>query len=110
MEKEYFYIGHYTATSGEYVLKVGTTKDLEERRKQHNNYYKSTPNYPKATEFEYDFYLPLSKYNTHRIEDRTREQLKTEGIGKFVRNDRFVFAEKPTQIEITVRKTYTIEL
>ena len=110
MEKEYFYVGHYTATSGEYVLKVGTTNDLNRRIKEHNKSYSKTPHYPRATEFEYDFYILLSKYNTLRTEDKTKARFIEENFGEYVRNDRFVFEEKPTQIEITIRKTYTIEL
>lgn len=110
MEKEYFYVGHYTATSGEYVLKVGTTNDLNRRIKEHNKSYASTPHYPRATDFEYDFYIPLSKYNTLRTEDKIKARFIEENFGEYVRNDRFVFEEKPTQIEITIRKTYTIEL
>ena len=110
MEKEYFYVGHYTATSGEYVLKVGTTNDLNRRIKEHNRNYLDTPHYPRATDFEYNFYIPLSKYNTLRTEDKTKARFIEENFGEYVRNDRFVFEEKPTQIEITIRKTYTIEL
>ena len=108
--KEFFYVGHYIATSGEYVLKVGTTNDITRRTKEHNKFFASTPNYPRATEFVIDWFIPLSKYNTLRTEDRTKERFKKENFGEYVRNDRFVFEEKPSQIEITIRKTYTITL
>ena len=35
---------------------------------------------------------------------------KDAGIGEFIRNDRFVCAEKPNCVSITVRKTYEIAL
>ena len=35
-EKEYLYVGHYIDKDGNYILKVGTTNDLERRRKEHN--------------------------------------------------------------------------
>lgn len=108
--KEFFYVGHYISVNGEYVLKVGTTNDLNRRIKEHNKSYAKTPHYPRATEFEYDFFIPLSKYNTLRTEDNTKQKFINENFGEYVRNDRFVFAEKPKQIEVTVRKTYTIEL
>lgn len=110
--KEFFYIGHYLAESGEYVLKVGTTNNLDRRRAEHNRAYRKTPNSPMAvgTEFEYDWAIPLSKYNTLRTEDRTKAKLIAEGVGRYLNNDRFIFAEKPTEINITVRKTYTITL
>lgn len=60
--------------------------------------------------FEYDFSLPLSKYNTLRYEDKTRERWKNEGVGEFVRNDRFACPIKPDKVEITIRKTYIIPL
>lgn len=60
--------------------------------------------------FEYDWFIPLSKYNTIRTEDRTKDRFKESGFGEFLDNDRFVFAEKPAEVEITIRKTYTITL
>ena len=39
-EKEYLYVGHYVDINGDYILKIGTAKDLDERQKQHNSYYK----------------------------------------------------------------------
>ena len=65
---------------------------------------------PTDSEFQYDFSLPLSKYNTLRFEDRTREAWKKKEIGEFVRNDRFCCKRKPKKVEITIRKTYEIYL
>lgn len=112
--KEFFYIGHYIDKAGNYVLKPGTTNDLDRRKKEHDRAYRKTPNFPMAddSEFTYDFYIKLSKYNTLRVEDRTKEKFQNENFGEYMRNDRFVFPidEKPQTIEIIVRKTYTIQL
>lgn len=113
MEKEYLYVGHYYDKDGNYILKIGTTNNLNRRKAEHTrNYRKSSCGFqmPNGNEFEYDFTLKLSKYNTLRFEDRNRERWKTEGIGEFVRNDRFYCAEKPNKVTITIRKTYEIEL
>ena len=65
---------------------------------------------PKDSSFEYDWSLPLSKYNTLRYEDRNREHWKEIGVGEFVRNDRFCCGVKPQLVEVTIRKTYAITL
>ena len=64
-EKEYLYVGHYTDTNGNYILKIGTTNDLDRRQKEHTRNYRKAPQYvmPSDQEFQYDFWLKLSKYN-----------------------------------------------
>ena len=112
-EKEYFYIGHYTDKDGRYILKIGTTDNLDRRRKEHNrNYAKASSQFGFADgeEFVYDWFIPLSKYNTLRVEDRTRESFIHCGFGEFIRNDRFAFTEKPSRIFIQVKKVYEILL
>lgn len=112
-EKEFLYVGHYIDVDGLYILKVGTTCDLKRRQYEHNrSYRKSSASHPMmlGTVFEYDWYLPLSKYNTLRYEDRTKESWKEKSFGEYLNNDRFVCAEKPATVEITIRKTYTISL
>ena len=110
--KEFLYVGHYTDTEGNYILKIGTTNDLDRRRKEHTRTYKKSTNYqmPAEAEFEYDWHTPLSKYNTLRYEDHNRAIWQDMGIGEFVRNDRFCCKEKPAMVEITIRKTYEIYL
>ena len=110
--KEFLYVGHYIDRDGNFILKVGTTNDLDRRRKEHNRNYKKSPNYtmPPGGEFVYDFSLPLSKYNTLRYEDKTRQRWQDEGIGEFVRNDRFYCKKKPKTVKVTIRKTYEIPL
>lgn len=110
--KEFYYVGHYIDIIGNYVLKPGTTNDLLRRYREHNRAYQRTPNHPMAdgTTFEYDWFIPLSKYNTLRVEDRVKDLFKSAGFGEYLNNDRFVFAENPKEIEITVRKTYKIAL
>lgn len=112
MEKEYLYVGHYIDRDGNYMLKIGTTNDLDRRRKEHTRNYRKTPNYPlpRNGTFEYDWHIKLSKYNTLRFEDRNRSKWQEKNIGEFVRNDRFLCAVKPTSVEVKIRKTYTIPL
>lgn len=110
--KEFLYIGHYYDTNGNYILKIGTTNDLQRRKKEHTRNYRKNKLYKLAdsAEFAYDWYLPLSKYNTLRYESRTKEVWKKENIGTFLRNDRFICAEKPTLVEVKIRKIYQISL
>ena len=110
--KEYLYVGHYIDEEGNYILKIGTTNEPKRRQTEHNRNYKraKTHTMPKENSFEYDWLLPLSKYNTLRFEDRNRRKWQKENIGEFIRNDRFVCHEKPHSVEVTIRKTYVIEL
>ena len=110
--KEWLYVGHYYDSSGRYILKIGTTNDLERRRAEHTRNYHNSPNYtlPKGAEFMYDWKLPLSKYNTVRFEDKNRSKWQEENVGRFVRNDRFVCVCKPSSVSVKIRKTYIINL
>ena len=112
MEKAFLYVGHYTDVNGNYILKVGTTNDLKRRATEHTRNYKKAENYqmPDNSKFEYNWNCPLSKYNTLRYEDKTRELWQKMGVGKFVRNDRFVCEKKPSFVQVTIRKTYQIAL
>ena len=110
--KEFLYVGHYFDIFGNYILKIGTTCDLERRLKEHPRNYKKSPNYtmPADGSFVYDWYLPLSKYNTLRYEDKNRQLWQEQGVGEFVRNDRFYCPTKPDFVEVTIRRTYQIAL
>lgn len=111
--KEWLYIGHYIDTQGRYILKIGTTNDLHRRATEHTRNYRKAKAYimPTDSVFEYDWYLPLSKYNTLRFEDKTRANWQQIGIGEYVRNDRFNCGKcKPKAVKVKIRKTYTIEL
>ena len=112
MDKEFLYVGHYYDINNNYILKIGTTNDLKRRRTEHNyNYRKAKTNtMPRENEFEYDWTLPLSKYNTLRYEDKNRKRWQELAVGVFIRNDRFVCAEKPLEVEVSIRKTYKISL
>ena len=112
MEKEFLYVGHYIDIDGNYVLKIGTTNDLDRRAKEHTRNYRraKTNTLPTDSHFEYDWWLPLSKYNTLRYEDRNRAKWQEDNFGVFVRNDRFVCATKPAEVSVTVRRTYCIAL
>lgn len=105
-------MGHYVDTEGRYILKVGTTNDLKRRQKEHTRNYRKSPQYrlPAEGVFEYDFALRLSKYNTLRYEDKTRQRWQDENIGEFVRNDRFYCRVKPTKVTIKIRKEYEVLL
>ena len=112
-EKEYLYVGHYIDVDGLYILKIGTTNDLKRRRYDHNSNYRKPSTHHRmkpGTSFEYDWSIPLSKYNTFRYEDRTKNAWKEKSFGEFLDKDRFVCAVKPSSVEITIRKTYTISL
>lgn len=110
--KEFLYVGHYYDTENRYILKIGTTNDLKRRRTEHTRNYRrnKTNPMPKNVSFEYDWFLPLSKYNTLRFEDKNRQKWQEQNIGEFIRNDRFLCQKKPDFVEITIRKTYTILL
>lgn len=112
MDKEFLYVGHYYDINNNYILKIGTTNDLKRRRTEHNYNYRraKTNTMPRENEFEYDWTLPLSKYNTLRYEDKNRKRWQELAVGVFIRNDRFVCAEKPTEVEVSIRKTYKISL
>lgn len=111
-EKEWLYVGHYIDTKGRYILKIGTTNDLERRRQEHTRNYHRAKDYtlPADEKFQYDWYLPLSKYNTLRFEDFNREEWKKLEIGTYVRNDRFACPRKPDGVTVTIRKVYKIPL
>lgn len=111
-EKEFLYVGCYLDENDDFILKIGTTNNLARRRVEHTRNYRKTDKH-KLTghrEFVYLWHLPLSKYNTLRFEDRTRQRWQDEGIGEFVRNDRFVCKQIPEQVQVTIRKTYTIKI
>lgn len=111
-EKEYLYVGHYIDTKGRYILKIGTTNDLKRRAQEHTRNYRKTREYtmPENAEFEYDWSLKLSRYNTLRYEDSNREAWQELGIGHFIRNDRFHCTAKPDKVTITIRRVYEVPL
>lgn len=111
--KEWLYVGHYYDINGHYILKIGTTNDLERRQKEHTRNYRRAKEYtlPAGAEFVYDWFTPLSKYNTLRFEDANRAEWQKIGVGQFVRNDRFNCGKrKPKTVKVTIRKTYEIKL
>lgn len=112
MEKEYLYVGFYKDINNNFILKIGTTNDLQRRKTEHNRNYKKSPNntLPENGSFEYLWHLPLSKYNTLRYEDKNRQAWQEMGIGEFVRNDRFVLHEVPKFVPIKIRKVYEVAL
>ena len=111
-EKEFLYVGFYHDIDNNKILKIGTTDNLTRRGYEHNTNYRKAKKYtmPKTEKFHYIWTLPLSKYNTLRYEDRNREMWQNQGIGEFVRNDRFVIAEELAEVEIKIKKIYKIAL
>lgn len=106
------YVGHYIDEQGRYILKIGTTNNLARRAQEHTRNYKKSPDFtmPRRGKFIYDWWLKLSKYNTLRYEDKNRQRWQEMGVGEFIRNDRFYCAEKPKEVTVEIRKTYTIAL
>lgn len=112
MDREFLYVGHYVDINNNYILKIGTTNNLERRAKEHTRNYKRSPHYtmPAESAFIYDWFISLSKYNTLRYEDSNREFWKNANYGEFVRNDRFCCERKPESVEIKIRKVYRVAL
>lgn len=109
-EKQYLYIGHYYDIDGNFILKVGTTNDLDKRQKQHNTYYKrKAANNPMAenSSFIYDWHHQF--VNVLEYEAKVKEHWKEEYGWTYIRNDRFNCGRRPTErIEVKIRKTYHI--
>lgn len=105
-------MGHYVDVKGRYILKIGTTNDLDRRASEHTRNYRKAKQFtmPKDETFHYDWHLKLSKYNTLRFEDVNRELWQNMGIGRFIRNDRFLCGENPGMVTVTIKKTYFINL
>lgn len=113
MAKEYLYVGHYTDTEGNYILKVGTTNNLNRRRYQHNQYYRKKASHhqmPEEESFIYDWFKEFALSNTKKYEENAKEDWRDQEIGEYIRNDRFCCDEKPHSVFITIRKTYEIIL
>ena len=112
MEKEYLYVGFYIDENNNYILKVGTTNNLKRRQTEHNRSYRTAKHnrMAKDSSFNYLWSLPLSKYNTIRYEDKTKDLWKELNIGQFVNNDRFILFNIPQFVEVKIKKTYKIAL
>lgn len=110
---EFVYVGHYTDIDGNYILKVGTTNDLNRRRREHNLSYSKKKHYrmAKGTKFTYDWYRPVTHTYAINTEDRTRARWKNEGIGQFIPKDRFnCGATPPPQVKVKIRKEWIVDL
>lgn len=84
------------------IIKIGTTNNIARRMYEHLGYYRKditilwiSPHY--------------SKYTTLRVEDNTKNNLKSCGY-KWIRNDRFEVPQELTEIVIKVRKEYHIRI
>ena len=110
--KEFLYVGYYFDTLGRFILKIGTTNDLDRRQKEHTRNYKRAEHCPMPADgkFEYLWHLPLSKWNTHRFEESNIAEWQEMGIGEYIRNDRFILDNVPHFVPVKIRKTYQIAL
>lgn len=110
--KEWLYIGYYLDTENRFILKIGTTNNLQRRKAEHTRNYHKSPEYtlPKDSSFQFVWWHPLSRYNTLRYEDRNRAKWQEENIGEYIRNDRFYCAEKPDKVIVKIRKEYEVSL
>ena len=110
--KEFLYVGYYYDIENRFILKIGTTCDLDRRRKEHTRNYKKSAHcpMPEDGEFEYIWTIKLSKWNTHRFEEINIALWQELGIGEYIRNDRFVLCDLPNFVPIKIRKTYQIAL
>ena len=84
------------------LIKIGTTNDIARRMYEHLGYYNKditilwiSPHY--------------SKYTTLRVEDNTKNNLKSSGY-KWIRNDRFEVPKELNEIVIKVIKEYHIRI
>jgi predicted GIY-YIG superfamily endonuclease len=113
MEETFLYIGHYTDRNGNYILKLGTTNNLDRRQKEHNRNYKkaTTHTMREDSAFEYDWWRALdTKYDALAFEDDNRDLWKEENFGKYMRQDRFVCDKKPRKVKIYLEDVYEITL
>lgn len=106
--KEYLYVGCYTDINDNKIVKIGTTNDIDRRAKEHTRNYKRAKQYtmPSNAKFEMLGYILLSKYNTLRYEDKNRKAWQEQGIGQFIRNDRFLIDKGITEVTVAIRKEY----
>lgn len=112
MEKEFLYVGHYYDINNDFILKIGTTNNLERRKQEHTRKYRHVKNHQiiENGEFVYDWTLKLSHNNTLRYENKNREAWKQSNFGTFVRNDRFHCKDIPETVTVKIRKEYVIAL
>lgn len=112
MEKEFLYVGYYRTDDESIILKIGTTNNIERRKREHErHYHKALEHTMPADEFfHYILKIPLSKYNTLRYEDSNKQRWKAENIGEYIRNDRFKLGKNPPNINVKVRKIYELSL
>lgn len=111
-DKEFLYVGYYFDDQDRFILKIGTTNNLQRRQTEHNRTYRKSPDYtmPKKNSFNYLWYHPLSKYNTLRYEDKNRTKWWDSNKWTYIRNDRFYCKSIPKKVSVKIRKTYEIPI
>ena len=108
--KKWLYVGGYTDINDNFILKIGSTNNLERRKKEHMKNYQKSKKHQMVGEFSYYWAIPLSKYSVERYEESIKENFKNLSFGKYVPKDRFAFKKKPKKIIIKIKKNYTISL
>lgn len=114
-EKEYFYIGlSHSKTKHYRIVKVGTTKNLAQRKRQHRNHVYAKDNEFNLNDFEYLQTIKLSHSNTLRLEKSVKAQLRSllHEDEIFEQNDRFVITHnEEIIINVTVNtKIYSVTI
>lgn len=105
-EGEYLYfIRLLNRRTREPTYKIGTTKNILRRMKEHLREYS----------FEYDIQIlwispSYSKFTTLRVEHKTKEKWKHMEGWQHIREDRFKIPSFIQEIKITVRKDYIIQI
>lgn len=84
------------------LYKIGTTKDIARRMRQHERYYKK----PVTILWVSKGY---SKYTTLRVEEQTIDKWKEMSGFQYIRNDRFIIDPSIHSVIVKVRKEWTIE-
>ena len=111
-KKEFLYVGHYIDISGNYILKIGTTSNLNRRKAEHEYYYKRTKNYPmpKDGKFIYDWKLKLTHGNTLKFEELNKQEWTKIGVGQYIKKDRYLCNAKPEFVTVKIKREYKIKL
>ena len=86
------------------IFKIGTTNRPLDRMLEHCKYFKK-----EITVFW--FSPPLSKYTTSRIEDRQKDfWIENKPDWEYLENDRFIIPHDVHDVEITIKKIYSIRI
>lgn len=88
----------------ENLYKIGTTNDPRRRMLEHERYYK------KPIEVLWLSPKLRGRFTALRVEEDNKEKWIAEGLGEYIRNDRFIITEEVTEISVTIKKEYKIKI